>query len=360
MSLKLPQDNVQRALPVATSDVIHAFAPHLHHCFANEQTAAICALAQTLWPFSAVVLERYLGRPAPRADLSLRITRPELRGALAQGWARPGSPEHALLSSPRWQAIRDFLEAWMAPGVSAFYLIENVWLELTIDAHDREPVPSIFFDMDRTGMLTLEQRMAAVHTVLKLLCHDFDPASYAQLRQCVERALPELRLHNLGLVPSQQSGALRVSLLGKRGPAIVPCLERLGWRDDAERLSSLLARYSRDADKMILDVDVSMRAQDPIAIELFWSPQRSWEELFSLLEGEGLCRAEEAQAILAWPGKSAVSRDPRVRALASAEGQGWQALIRRLSHVKLSFVPSDASRSAKELCAKAYLYLGYA
>lgn len=337
------------ALPPAGA-LPDAFVSHLHEGIISASSFdAVRALASRFPELCGMGIELHLGVPVQRTDFLLRVKRPEAQRMVARDECG-----HALTRpqwSPKWNPMRKFLHTWADPAPEALASVENVWLEFDIgSAFAIDSAPSIFFDVDRTGYRTMDQKMATVSSALATLGHEADPAIFAHFRRCAELAEPELRLYFVGLMLSRNSEAIRVCLLARSASVIVPYLVRTGWRGNQERLSALLARYRNGADRFVLNLDLSARTHDAVGVEIFQSSNKSWEPFFSLLERDGLCRPDETLAILKWPGKTRLADNPEERRLGTIRSRSVPSLMRRINHVKLSYDPSGEAR------AKAYLY----
>lgn len=309
-------------------DWLAVLRPHLREpLFHPEGVARLRRLARRLPGAGLAALEIRLAGEAGPIDLSLRL---ENRAQAL--------PFAELVSSP---PLRRFLLSWAEP-------VHSVWLELDLDREPQgipDPVAcaKLLPDVETAWLtgslypalhgrsLTPEQRR------LVELCHGSlpRPAYLLYAFSLLPRGLDAVRMEIFGLDPAGIAG-----YLGRVAPTALPWVERT-------------AELFEGVERIHLSLDLGAEILPRIGIEGSFSrlPGREprWRELFDRLVERGLCRPEERDAALAWPGSETFWTAPESWPAAAAGG----FCFRKLSHVKMICRPDRAPE------AKVYLLFGH-
>lgn len=278
-------------------------------------------------------LEVRLASRAEPIDLSLRVETPAQALRLA-----------GLLPTPQ---VRSLLSRWAA-GDAALSPVHSIWLELDLDREPEHlPAPVVCAkllphlpDGWLTGTLfpALHGRpLPPEQRRLVELCHESIPAPAYLLYafSLLSRGGDTLRLEIFGLDP-----AGIVDYLGRVAPQMVPWIEStVGLFEGVERIH--------------LSQDLGTEVLPRIGIEGSFSkpPGREprWRGLFDRLVERGLCRLEERDAALAWPGSETFWTAPAAWPVHAGGG----FCFRKLSHVKV------ICQSDRKPEAKVYLLFGH-
>ena len=160
-------------------------------------------------------------------------------------------------------------------------------------------------------------------------------------RRAVERAFDALpaggKVAHVGALPGRAPRAVRILAQRLDRADVSGYLERLHWPGDFDRAVSVLSDFADVCPRFRLSVDVSARGTSPrLGVELFvreqWGPEDNWlstdighwRSVVERLEASGLCLAEKARGLRAWPG---------ARQLYGASGV--HLLYMGINHVKL-------------------------
>lgn len=302
----------------------------------------------------AVIEIRLASETPPRLDFSTRLSHPAQAEVLAPRFE--GTVPRSLLGG-----------AWEKLGYPD--PIPHLWLEL--DDHDNEvahgnEVEVAGLDGSSAGPPHLPPPIVICELASRSdpswLVSDWlpeldsapDPGTAVHralgrhLLRCIQQ-LPEgsrvLYAFDLG---ARGGAPLRLEIVGPGCGGLIDYLEKIADGPPPRRLHALVERLG-PIGRPHLSFDVGPEGVGPrIGFELGFHRQPArepgWRRLLDRLVSEGLCRPEEARALLAWPGtdhlRSAFDRWPR-----GATGH----LVRCLSHLKLVFEPD------REPTAKAYL-----
>jgi hypothetical protein len=279
-------------------------------------------------------------------------------------------PAHALPVSlferPVWTRVRALGLAWATPGSVVAERVENIWLEFDVDDRsDVLPVPSVFVGFvrrlcpERDGAsgaeLAVQAHPGIVGTVLPLLLgHPLPTRTAGKLRDCFAALPPGSWLYGAGLMLARRSIAVRLCLSGLTAAQIPDYLRRIGWSGPSRELEAINAAISDAAYISMLNIDVAETIGQRIGLDYCvpWSAEPSltvplWKRVLDRLVDAGLCRAEQRDGLLAWPGLAPLARDgvllpdPGGR-LDARSLVAWDTLIRHIHHVKISLLPNGA------------------
>ncbi len=301
--------------------------------FHPEGVARLRRLARRLPGDLLTALEIRLASEARPIDLSVRIEKPDQALRLA-----------GLLSAPH---LRSLLSLW-ARSEGSLSPVHSIWLEFDLD-RELQDVPQpvvcakLLPDIDSgwlAGTLfpTLHGRpLNLVQRRLVELCHESIPAPAYLLYafSLLPRGDDTLRMEIFGLDPDGIA-----AYLGRVSPQAIPWIESV-------------AELFEGVERIHLSLDLGIGILPRIGIEGSFSglPGRKprWQELFDRLVKRGLCRPEERDAALSWPGTETFWTAPGN--WPTEAGGGF--CFRKLSHVKVICRPDQEPQ------AKIYLLFGH-
>jgi hypothetical protein len=346
---------------------------------ADSLEVMIPGLAPELVDAAAIPWLRVAARALPpihRAGFECRLAADAHDVDLQQGiFAEDGEPAELArylarsdLRGGAWQQVQRLAEEWAAAEGPLATGLEEVWLELdAAPARGGEPlglgdfVPSVF------GLIrhaSAEDSLAVGLAFLDALLGERASAGQADaVHRCAAACPDGARVSHVGVMLGRPVEAMRVHVSPLPLPGIAPYLERLEWpgdRDSAEALATELLDY---VDLVVLCLDIVDGQVLRIGLEGTYSRSHGldprWPALLRRLGELGLGSHEKASALIAWPSVVGPLDAPApwpedLIARSLTRGERELGLIdRRLSHVKLSVVPGQASS------AKAYFGYGH-
>jgi hypothetical protein len=316
------------------------------------QVAAQLPAALTRWTYLEC---RLGGRPAP-VDVIVEIDatgRDILTGAV-----RALAPGPSLQADPVWARVVEVCRRWADPASPLRHWVECLWLEFDAGTGSAPARPGVFVGFARRAYAegSAEERCArATHALEVLLGAPLDAGRLEALRRCY-RHLPEGAsvLYAGSLLP-RGDGVLRACINGLGARELPGFLRAAGWPGPYGPLEALLPRLhavragAAVRDPALLHLDLGTEGVRPrIGLEYVfgWKEQargRLAETAFlEHLTAHGLCTAEEAAALAAFPGCTTEQLPHEL----------WNSLVlRRVNHVKLVL---DGDRAPE---AKGYLVL---
>jgi hypothetical protein len=314
-------------------DWLSVLQPHLHApLFHPEGTERLFRVARRLPGDLLTVLEIRLAADAAPIDLSLRLSEPgEARRTRWTLEAVPVPHLRSLLS--RWA------EGTLPP-------VDSVWLEFDVGLEEiPPPVTCAKLQPDAPLAWLIDTLFPALHGKpltgpqerLVRLCHESipPPAYLLYVFSLLARGTDTLRLELFGLDPAGIA-----AFLDRVAPGTV------AWVADT-------AALFEGVERIHLSLDLGEEILPRIGIEGSFSrlPTREpgWRELLDRLVARGLCRPDEREAALAWPGYDTFRTAPQSW---PAEAALRDVCFRRLSHVKVVCRPDRAPE------AKLYLLFG--
>lgn len=309
---------------------------------------------------SAMIVERPLGTDAPRVDFSLAMTRGDGSDAILAGHHHERDLPPFWLEQPVWRTIRDHYRRWTQRESVLHEPIQSTWLEFDHDQLlSRCCLPSVFVGFRDTS-LSCAQPLCGI-----ALNRFVAPAARAEVAAAMQWMWPQLPtqagLPFAGVMLPRDQSTVRLCV-ALPVTELMEVAARIGF-PASRGLVRLIAFSARHADSVVLHLDVGARLGPRLGIELKPVCGNGWSALLSDLEGEGLCAASEREALLAFPGQSALVRsgpEPTgVADLVIGSPDRWRdvgrcLVVRSLNHIKLVYRPDRA------VAAKAYMHIGYA
>ena len=307
---------------------------------------------------SAMIIERSLGT-APCIDLSLCTIRGDGSNAVLAGYHRSRDLPPSWLTQPVWRSIRDHYRHWMQPGSMLHENVPSTWLEFDYNQLASGcSLPSVFVDF-RTATADSQQPLCDI-----ILAGFVAPTARAMTGAALHRILSVLprqaQPQFLGVMLPRDQTTVRfcVTLPGSELMAFAAGIG-LAAGDEMRRLVAFSARHTVAT---VLHVDVGERLGETLGIELKPRDGEDWAPLMSDLHREGLCTATERDAVLGFPGRSAIVRNSSAPIATADLTLGspdlWRdvdacVIVRSLNHLKL------VCRPDRTPVAKAYLHIGY-
>jgi hypothetical protein len=313
--------------------------------------------------------------PVHRAGFECRLAENEHEVDLQQGiFAGDGEPArlarflaHAGPVNDAWSGVQQIAERWSAPDDSLHGAIDELWLELDAAPGDAGAVvalsdarPSVFAVLERAGPDSLP---IARELVQMLVGGEESAALDGALTRC-SLACPESAwVSHVGVMLGRSLPAMRVHVSGLPVREFTGYLIRIGWAGEAEEVASFTQALLDYGDWAVVCLDILVDQIVRVGVECFIAEKRGldprWRPLLERLTELGLSSPDKADALLRWPATLTPLDSPGrwpedliAQSLTEPEDT-LGAFDRRLSHVKLTFVPGQP------VTAKAYFGYGH-
>lgn len=330
---------------------------------ADDERPAVRRLARALAPIHCAGFECRLAAGGGRVDLQQRVL---------AGWGEPGLlaatlEARGLAATPPWDRLAAFSRRWEGPGSFLRREVRGCWLEFDRGMEfDRgvefdPPVPSVFLSLARLHETAADLERVVRRIVEPLVGEALPAPVLASLRRCAGACSGDAGVTDIGVMLSRDAGGLRVVTGHLPRDGVPGWLEAAGWTGDRRELTPALKSLPPAADPVAVSLDVGARVRPRIGLEYFPESGESgagWGELLEHLTGRGLCRPDEAEALLAWPGRihppDAGGDWPWTLVVDSIlePARRFSVIERRLNHVKVVCRPGSPPS------AKAYLGFG--
>jgi len=350
------------------AEAVAALRPHLPECLVPAADADRITAVAALLPGALTTgfgFECHLGQPEPHADVLVRIKASEVGREVLAGTSAVDVLPVALAADPVWSRLISVARDWADPSHRFHRSVDNVWLEFDIDPDDDGmPVPGFFLGV-YGGMLsrlrsgTPERSAADAYGWLvdealpRVLGRPLAPATEAMLVRTLDAQPTGTNVFQVGVMLSRATDAVRLCLTDLPLTAVVAYLEGLGWAGDGDELAALVDRLTGLVDRVAVDIDVADRLSGKVGLECylpdFGQPgdEPRWRTFLDDLVDRGLCRPEQRDGLLGYPG---FTPDASVRHVAAASsllgGRATSGYARVLHHVKVTYAP-DAPVTAK-------------
>ena len=313
--------------------------------------------------------------PVHRAGFECRLADTEHEVDLQQGiFAGDGEPAqlanfltHAGPANDAWAAVQRVAERWSTPDDLLHGAIDELWLELDAAPGDggaalalRDARPSVFAVLERAGAESV--RIAC--ELVRILVSGEESAGLGRALSRCSVACPEsARVSHVGVMLGRSLPAMRVHVRGLPVRELKRYLSRIGWAGEQEEIAALAQALLDYGDWVVVCLDILGDQIMRVGVECFFAEKRGldprWRPLLQRLVDLGLSSTDKAEALLRWPGTFTPLDSPGrwpedliAQSLAEPE-ETLGAFDRRLSHVKLTFVP------AQPVTAKAYFGYGH-
>ncbi|MCB2261670.1 MAG: hypothetical protein LGR52_01825 [Candidatus Thiosymbion ectosymbiont of Robbea hypermnestra] len=326
-----------------------------------DQLAGLRALAARLAPVPQGGFECRLG-PDPRVDLHqcLYPTDGE-SGLLRDGPLAIDAADDTVAQSNR-ASLGDFLAEWFDPSSQLHGCASQIWLEYDNRALSVGSLPSVFANLLQRPSLSADTYYR--HAVLFLdrllgsARHFYKDGLHACYAQCPAGAF----IGHIGVMLSRSARVLRVNVKQLSPDSLIPYLQGLGWRGDAEELRALMRELHGFFDEITvcLDMGRELRLRPRIGFECV-VPKRlpkgePWGLFLDYLVEKGLCAPGKREAVLGWPGRTTPMNaeapwpDYLIAASLLKPRDCFTLFNRRLAYIKVVWQPGALPE------AKAYLW----
>ncbi|HJU64704.1 MAG TPA: prenyltransferase/squalene oxidase repeat-containing protein [Gemmatimonadaceae bacterium] len=314
--------------------------------------------------------------PIHRAGFECRLDAHDTRVDLQQGIV-PANREPQLLADyiaaldaqdnglhPAWRHLRDFCERWSDSSAPLHTLVPELWLEFDIDGGNVANVAPCVFAILKSDVGDGRESLALAQQVLGLLLrHELPPALRDCLGTCADACSDGARITHVAAMLGRETRALRIHISHLPLRLWPRYLGRIGWPGDGSDVQEQ-GRWLLDiVDQVVLCLEVRAQIQPQLGLECFFTQKHGvdprWVPLLDQLVGRGLCTAAKRDALLAWAGYIEPQRIsepwPEAQIVASLlePAHRFGVFDRRLSHVKLTYLPDQPLR------AKAYFGYGH-
>jgi hypothetical protein len=317
-----------------------------------------------------------LGSAAGAGDFALAVT--GLHGG-REMLAGTSEFELPLANSehPAWVAVRALSRAWVDPLSGLDPELHNLALEFDLqEGVEGVPPPNVFLGA-RSGISAHSPIQSPederswswlTETALPVLRGGRLSTSQRETLGRCFRALPAgARAFQVGVMLARPVEAVRVCILGMRYERVAGYLDSIGWPGDADALEDQVGSLAREAESVIVDLDVAECVLPSLGLECFVGEgsekgaagggpeaQERWSRFLKPLVERGLCTDARERALLEWP---LTVRESRARSWPAHLREASQflgpdlesSLVRAINHVELDW-PGD-----RPLHAKAYL-----
>ena len=313
--------------------------------------------------------------PVHRAGFECRLADTEHQVDLQQGiFASDGEPAQlanflaqAGPANDAWAAVHRVAERWSTPDDLLHGAIDELWLEL-----DAAPVdggaalalgdvrPSVFAVLERAGA----DSVSIARELVRVLVSGEESAVLGRaLTRCSLACSKSARVSHVGVMLGRSLSAMRVHVRGLPVREFKRYLSRIGWAGEQEEIAALAQVLLDYGDWVVVCLDILGDQIMRVGLECFFAAKRGldprWRPLLERLRVLGLSSADKAAALLQWPATFTPLNSPGpwpedliARSLTEPE-DALGAFDRRLSHVKLTFVPGQ------RVTAKAYFGYGH-
>lgn len=257
---------------------------------------------------------------------------------------------------PEWQRVGKFTSAWVNPNSILYQKVLGIWFEF--DAEDllsEVPIPNIFIHpvpIQASSSTDISQYKWLIHTALPLLKGERLAKSIEQkIIDSIMKLPPEAMLFQVGIMLARTNSSVRLVIKRIHPNQIIPYLASIGWSDEKNSLSSLINELEKYVTRMVLHISVGEKIDNKIGIECSFYPdlyhkEPRWLDFFTFLKKKELCLPEKRSAIFRFPGveqenmNNDFNLNSYMTAVKISDDDFSCALIRYISHVKISYEPN--------------------
>lgn len=300
-----------------------------------------------------IYLETRLHAEDPSVDLSFDTS---ATGYEILAGRNPAIPFPETVSGcTAWTRLQNLYRAFAGQSAVLGRYGSQILLEFDIET-GRTPVPTpgVFVGLTQGGCQEPEARdqrrkpqlfTRFVREVLACLHEKSLPRSVRnQLHACCAALPPRAELSYVGFMPARPHRAIRLCITGLSIDSALEYLNRIGRPSTDQGLRDVLSGFATAAPMLHVDVWDTVRPRLGMEFFLARRPQRTGRliehDWLDRLVRTQLCAPEKRDALLAWPGSTAL-QFPHVF---------WPTVLRRrVNHVKLVWTP-------RTVTAKAYLF----
>jgi hypothetical protein len=345
------RDSLELVLPALPAELVSA-----------EAIPWLRAVASVLPPVHRAGFECRLADTEDEVDLQQGIFASDAEPArLARFLAEAGPANDA------WAGVHRVAERWSAPDDPLHGAIDELWLELDAAPGGGHAAlalsdarPSVFAVLERADVDSLP----IARSLVQMLVNGEESAALDRALTRCSHACPEsARVSHVGVMLGRSLPAMRVHIRGVPLRELTGYLARVDWGGEPGEIASLAQALLDYGDWVVVCLDILVDQIVRVGVECFFAEKRGldprWRPLLERLIDLGLSSAAKADALLRWPATFTPLDSPGrwpenliAQSLTEPEDT-LGAFDRRLSHVKLTFVPEQP------VTAKAYFGYGH-
>jgi hypothetical protein len=267
-----------------------------------------------------------------------------------------GNFQDIFRKKPEWQRVAKFASAWADPKSILYDMVLGIWFEFDAEQLLSEvPIPNIFIhpvSIHTFSSKEISQHKWLIQTALPLLTgRRLSKMIQQRITNSIQKLPSEASLFQTGIMLSRATSSVRLVIKRMHPNQIIPYLNSIGWSDETNGLSSLLDELEKYVTRIVLHIGVGEKIDNKIGIECSFYPdlynqETRWSDFLAYLTEKGLCRPEKKSALLCFPGveQEDMNDDFDLKSYMTAvkipENNFSRALVRYISHVKLSYEPN--------------------
>ncbi|MEA2719683.1 MAG: hypothetical protein QOJ39_1547 [Candidatus Eremiobacteraeota bacterium] len=284
-----------------------------------------------------LALECHLGPLPHRVDV--QTGEPSTNGALAE----------YLSAATLGRLKRDDITA----GGRFERAIESIWFEFDVTPGARTGEPALFAGFRPSAHVGADTLIALGSAMLG----EIDDRTAALVRRCAGAVGDQTEITHLGAMCGRPDRPLRINVGAATAQAVRHYAASIELPPErAAALDAVLSAVDASTHHYLLALDLAQEVQPRFGVECYMrAPEdvADWRILLDRFVALGACTAEEADAVLSWPGHAPPPAGTAwPGALRHIErflgGAGSAAVVRTLNHLKLVCAPGAP------LAAKAY------
>ena len=274
---------------------------------------------------------------------------------------------------PSWAALKKLIQVRENPNNCLSQNTNFFWIEFDISGQSPYS-PSLFVTItDQPPPDSLRQKhsnriTAVLDSIESTLGNDlFSRDYYQHTLRAIQQLPSSCTVKQIGIMTSRDLRTVKLIIKGievNGGNSVENYLRLLGYTDPLDEFIDIYEKLSPFLDSFCLSIDMADGIQPRLGWECFLAqrnPQKKerWELLYDQLVQEKLCSYNKSEAILNFPGYSSIIDyqdiwpDSLSDYWTNHKKERLSFLIRRINHIKISFIPHHGFR------AKAYLALNY-
>lgn len=235
-----------------------------------------------------------------------------------------------------WKKINNFVDYWPPE-------IADIWFEMDYAEYDKQiPQPCFFFNASQIKKGNGVDQQLLFGALKQLLGNEQLELLKDNIINVINHLPPEVGLFQVGTMLARTSDQVRIFTAELTKAQVNTYLAKIGWPGSFFHLNQLLALVHPYSDgRYILDFDVSSGGiSEKIGINFGLAQKQTLPTFLQELVKHQMCTEEKSTGVLAWLGS---------RGYFLGKDYGFTALIKNISHFKVSYIPQQG------LKAKAYL-----
>lgn len=253
-----------------------------------------------------------------------------------------------------WRNLYNFTMKWADSTSEINNNVLGLWFEFdTANLNDKSNIPNIFLQIRKTRVDSEEDERKfkwITQEALPLLTGGFLPKNIEKNLVNAVKKLPDgTTLIHVGTMLSRQIKGVRIVINRIKPEQIISYLRSIGWEDETDELIQILNEINKYVSRLVLHIEIGETVNPKIGIECSFEEDRyhletGWENFLDYLENKGLCIQEKKDAILDFLGIDQEYYDfdlntymvaPKIK-----QSNYISALVRYLSHIKISYKPN--------------------